>query len=101
MVADSWWSSWVPAVAPYAVLLRLFVVHRISADEFEVVFLRLYKSDATSWSPELFNVLDGLFADVDDYCPDPVLRGSVGGLDEEALRDRCTAALAKLQEFAG
>lgn len=100
-MAESWWSSWVPAVAPYAVLLRLFVAHRISADEFEVVFLRLYKSDATSWSPELFNVLDGLFAEVDDYCPDPVLRGSVGGLDEDALRDRCTTALTKLQELAG
>jgi hypothetical protein len=96
-----WWSSWVPAVAPYAVLLRLFADGAMSADEFEVVFLRLYKADSTDWSPELFRVLDGLFADVDDYCSDPRLRQSVGGLDEEALRAKCTLALADLRNLAG
>lgn len=96
-----WWSSWVPAVAPYAILLRLFADGAMSADEFEVVFLRLYLQDATNWSPELFGVLDGLFADVDDYCPDPTLRQSVGGLDEKALRARCELALAELGVLAG
>jgi len=100
-VVELWWSSWVPAVAPYAILLRLFIAGAMSADEFEVVFLRLYKSDATDWSPELFEVLDGLFADVDDYCADPSLRESVGGTDEEALRVRCEVAVDKLRELAG
>lgn len=95
-----WWSSWVPAVAPYAILLRLFAAGAMSADEFEVVFLRLYKDDATDWPPELFCVLDGLFADVDDYCSDPKLRLSVGGLDEEALRAKCDLALAELGDIA-
>jgi hypothetical protein len=101
VVAEPWWSSWIPAVAPYAILLRLFVTEAMSAGEFEAVFLKLYKSDPTQWPPELFAVLDRLFADVDDYCSDPVLRASVGGLDEEALRSRCEAALAQLGELAG
>jgi hypothetical protein len=96
-----WWSSWVPAVAPYAILLRLFAAGAMSADEFEVVFLRLYKEDSTDWSPELFEVLDGLFADVDDYCSDPRLRQSVGGLDAEDLRAKCEVALADLRDLAG
>lgn len=73
----------------------------MSADEFEVVFLRLYKSDATDWPPELFEVLDGLFADVDDYCADPTLREAVGGIDEEVLRAQCEVAFVKLRELAG
>lgn len=100
-MVELWWSSWVPAVAPYAILLRLFVAGAMSADEFEVVFLRLYKSDATDWPPELFDVLDRLFADVDDYCADPALRGTVGGIGEDALRVRCEVAVAKLRELAG
>ena len=96
-----WWSSWVPAVAPYAVLLRLFADGAMSADEFEVVFLRLYKADSTDWSPDLFRVLDRLFADVDDYCSDPRLRRSVGGLDEKALRAKSKLALAELRDQAG
>ena len=60
MVAEPWWSSWVGPVAPYAVLLRLFVDRRLTADEFELVFLRLYKLDPTAWPPELFDVLDTL-----------------------------------------
>ena len=100
-MAELWWSSWVPAVAPYAVLLHLFADGAMSADEFEVVFLRLYKADSTDWSSDLFRVLDGLFADVDDYCSDPGLRQSVGGLDEEALRAKCASALAELKDLAG
>lgn len=88
-------------MAPYAVLLRLFADGAMSADEFEVVFLRFYKADSTDWSPELFRVLDALFADVDDYCSDPSLRQRVGGLDEEALRAKCKLALAELGDLAG
>lgn len=100
MVAESWWSSWMPAVAPYAVLLRQLIDGRVSGEEFEVVFLSLYKQDATAWPPELFDVLDGFFADVDDFCADPVLRSEVEGIDESELRDRAAATLASLAKLA-
>lgn len=100
-MADNWWDSWVPAVVPYAVLLRLLRDGRISAEEFEVVFLPLYKNDPTAWPPEIFDVLDGFFADVDDFCADPEVRGAVGGIGEQELRDRASAAFAHLEAVVG
>ena len=49
-------------------LLRLFLDGAINASELEVVFLRLFKDDTTDWPPDIFDVLDSFFADVDDYC---------------------------------
>ena len=42
-----------------------------------------------------------VLSDVDDYCADPALRESAGGIDEDALRVRCEVAVAKLRELAG
>jgi hypothetical protein len=96
-----WWSSWVVPVAPYAVLLRLFIDGRVTGEEFEVVFLPLYKNDVTSWSPEIFDILDGFFADVDDFCADTDLRAKAGGLDEVELRRRAETVYRRLAELAG
>lgn len=101
MAAEPWWLSWDPTVAPYAVLLRLFVDDRISPDELEVVFLRLYKADPTAWSDPIFDVLDRFFAEVDDYCPDPALRDGVHDLDGDELRRRAQIALECLQSIDG
>jgi Bacterial self-protective colicin-like immunity len=100
-VAEPWWSSWVGPVVPYAVLLRLFSDGGMTADEFEVVFLRLYKLDPTQWPANLFAVLDSFFADVDAYCPDDALRKEVGGLDADELRQRASQTLSRLKELAG
>jgi hypothetical protein len=100
-VADPWWSSWVAAVVPYAVLLRLLVDARVTGEEFEVVFLPLYKRDTTDWPSEIFDVLDGFFADVDDFCADPALRAEVGGIDEPELRRRAAATFDRLSALAG
>jgi hypothetical protein len=88
-------------VVPYAVLLRLFAEGTLTADEIEVVFLRLYKLDPTAWPPDLFDVLDSFFADVDAYCSDDALRAEVGGLDAEELRKRAAQTLSRLKELAG
>lgn len=97
MVAEPWWSPWGPSVAPYAVLLRLLVDGRMEAEEFEVVFLRLYKADPTAWPPPVFDVLDRFFGDVDAFCPDPALRDQVHGIDEVELRGRAQATLERLE----
>lgn len=96
-----WWSSWAVAVTPYAVLLRLLIDRRVSGEEFEVVFLPLYKNDSTQWPPEIFDVLDGLFADVDDFCSDPDLLRRAGGIDEFELRRRATLVYERLSALAG
>lgn len=100
-MAEHWWSSWVAPVVPYAVLLRLLIDGRISGEEFEVVFLPLYKRDTTDWPPEIFDVLDGFFADVDDFCADPVLRAEVGGIDEPELRERALTVFERLAALTG
>lgn len=99
-MAEIWWSSWAPAVVPYAFLLRQLIDGRVSGDEFEVVFLPLYKRDATAWPPEIFDVLDGFFADVDGFCADAALRSEVGGIDESELRSRAAATFERLAELA-
>jgi hypothetical protein len=100
-VADRWWDPWVSALQPYAVLLRLFVDGAITASEFEVVFLRLFKDDPTDWPPDVYDVLDSFFADVDAYCGDEELRSKVGGLDDNALRQRASDVFDRLRAIAG
>jgi hypothetical protein len=98
VVAESWWSPWGPSIAPYAILLRLLVDGRMGAEEFEVVFLRLYKADPTAWPPAVFDVFDRLFGDVDAFCLDPALRHQTQGLDEDQLRERGRVALKLLED---
>ena len=101
VVADqNWWWRWPPAVAPYAILLRWLIDGRVSGEEFEVVFLPLYKQDRTQWPPDTFEALDAFFADVDDFCPDPDLRAEVGGIDEDELRQRAARAFERLSTLA-
>lgn len=88
-----------PALAPYAVLLRSFVDGRLSADEFETVFLPLYKNDGTAWPGPEFRILDTLFGDVDEYCGDDELRADVGGLDAGELAARAGRALRALEDL--
>ena len=45
---------------------------------------------------EEFDILDELFADVDDYVSDPTLRESTGGISGDELRARACDAYARL-----
>jgi hypothetical protein len=83
------------------VLLQQFLDDRVTANEFKGIFLRLYKLDPTAWPADIFDVLDRLFADVDDYCSDSELRAKVGGLDAEELRERARNAFERLGDLAG
>lgn len=101
VVASQWWGSWISALQPYAILLRLFIDGVVEAPEFEVLFLRLYKSDQTAWPADMFDILDAFFADVDEYCADPALRARVNGLDAGELRARAGRAFERLKELGG
>ncbi|MEU8271911.1 colicin immunity domain-containing protein [Sphaerisporangium sp. NPDC049002] len=54
-----------------------------------------------AWQGRLFDVLDGLFASVDDYCADQEILEQVGGLDDAGLRDAAERALLDLAEVGG
>jgi colicin D/self-protective colicin-like immunity protein len=88
--------DWIPKVLPYVILLSAFIERRITAAEFEQLYMVIFKNDPTEWRSPIFNVLDSLFGDVDDFCSDPVLRAEIGGMDDEELRVSAEAALVHL-----
>lgn len=89
-------SDWIPRVLPYVILLSAFIERRITAKEFEQLYMAIFKNDPSKWEPPVFDVLDSLFGDVDEYCSDPVLRVEVGGMDDEELLVSAESALARL-----
>jgi hypothetical protein len=80
----------------YRDLIRRFVIGEISADEFETDYLARFKDDPNQVIGEEFDILDELFADVDDYVSDPTLRESTGGISGEELRARARDAYTRL-----
>lgn len=89
------------SLRPYVELLGAFTEREITGEAFEVRFLTLYKNDPTDWPDEIFEILDSLFADVDEFVVDPALREQVGGLDEYRLRERATLTLRKIRALIG
>ncbi|WP_280377870.1 colicin immunity domain-containing protein [Nocardia wallacei] len=83
-------------LAVYEPLLRGFVSGALPADQFESAYLSEFKRDHTHVPGPEFEVLDGLFADVDDYAADAGLRRRAGGLDGEQLRERARAVYERL-----
>jgi hypothetical protein len=83
-------------VENYRDLIHRFVIGDISADEFEADYLTRFKDDPNQVVGEEFDVLDELFADVDDYVSDPALRERTGGISGEELRTRARDAYARL-----
>jgi hypothetical protein len=55
------------AVTPFLVMLAEFVEGRMSANEVESAFLPLYRTDAAAGSPDVFEILDRFFGDVEAY----------------------------------
>ena len=85
----------------YRDLIRRFVIGEISADAFETDYLARFKDDPNQVIGEEFDILDGLFADVDDYVSDPTLRETTGGISGEELRARARDAYARLFDARG
>ncbi|MEE6139952.1 colicin immunity domain-containing protein [Mycobacterium sp. 050128] len=71
----------------YRDVIFRFANRKISVEEFEPTYLKLFKHDKDQVPGPEFNTLEKLFFAVDDYVADPGLRQHVRGLDEEQLRD--------------
>jgi hypothetical protein len=80
----------------YRDLIRRFVIGDTSGDEFETDYLARFKDDPNQVTGEEFDILDELFADVDEYVSDRTLRQSTGGISGEELRARARGAYARL-----
>jgi hypothetical protein len=84
--------------AKYKDLILGFIDRKISAEEFQASYFRLFKNDEDQVPGREFKILDRLFADVDDYTSDPELRKRAGGLGDEELRTRASEAYQALWE---
>jgi hypothetical protein len=87
-----------PKLSAYSLLIRMVIEQRISAREFEVLYLQLYQDDPTDWPIDVLDVLEGLFADLDELFgqSEP---GNPGRAASE-LQRRAQAAYARLNELA-
>ena len=100
MVDARWWEpAWPQQLASYAVLLRAFVEHRLTAVEFETAFLSVFKHDDVTHPEAQFAVIDELVGTVDEYCSDEALRREVGGIDEVGLRRAASQAFDQLEHL--
>ncbi|MBY8863982.1 hypothetical protein K7711_46495 [Nocardia sp. CA2R105] len=87
------------ALSAYLELIGQFVDGNLSAENFESAFLSRFKNETTHFTDDAFNILDGLFGDVDDYVSDPELRAEAGGLDDEQLRTCARNAYTALRSM--
>jgi hypothetical protein len=95
-----WWKAWAPKLSAYAILIRLLIDQRISAKEFEALFLQLYQDDPTDWPVNVLDVLEGLFADVDEFSAAHAARPAAADSEEHSLRERAAKAFEQLSELS-
>lgn len=89
------------SVNKYRDLIRLFLSGAVNATAFETLYLSIFASEPLGLAEDVYEVLNGLFLDVDAFCPDPLLRDEQeDDIDEETLRQRCKLALCKLDRMA-
>jgi hypothetical protein len=86
----------VKMLEKYRDLLHDFAVGDNSAEHFETEYLARFKNDPDHVTGVEFDVLDGLFADVDAYVEDAVLREQTSGISDQELRERARAAYSRL-----
>lgn len=96
---NPWWEqeNLAPDLTQYAVLMRAFLEKRLTGPEFELLYLSLFKSDDKIRPRDIFDILDTLFGDIDDYCPDEDLRKHTGGIDERTFREHVRSAEERLR----
>ncbi|MCE1173817.1 MAG: colicin immunity domain-containing protein [Propionibacteriales bacterium] len=87
-----------PKLSAYSLLMRMVIDQRISAREFETLFLQLYQDDPTDWPIDVLDVLETLFADLDELFGqgDPANPGRAGS----ELQRRAQIAYSSLAELA-
>lgn len=75
--------------------MERFISAQIHATEFERQYLDTFQQDRRMFPEEVFQILEGLFFDCDEFCADPALRRPID-LDEGQLLEACKHAHEKL-----
>lgn len=79
----------------YLLLITQFVSGDITASQFEVLFMEMFKHETREFPEDIYGALNCLFTDVDAYCGDPELRDD-DDLNDVELLDCAKDALKKL-----
>jgi len=82
-------------IEKYILLITQFVTGELTASQFEVSYLDMFKNESETLPEKTYAALNELFLDVDAYCSDPALRDEED-LDDQELLERAKQALAKL-----
>jgi len=79
----------------YILLITQFVTGELTASQFELSFLEMFKNESEALPERSYATLNALFLDADAYCSNPNLRDEED-LDDQELLDSAKQALAKL-----
>ena len=82
----------------YVTLIEAFVTGCIGAEQFEPIYLALFKTDPGGRPEPVFQVLDALFGDVDAYDSNAGTT-DFGWIDESELKARAANSLGRLREL--
>lgn len=82
-------------ISQYILLLIQFVTGKITATQFELAYLEMFKNETEAFPEDIYETLNNLFSDVDAYCGDPSLRDEED-LDDEGLMASAKRALERL-----
>lgn len=87
----------------YRSLLEQFLSGAMPVEEFQMTYLSRFKNEARRMEEPLFELLDGLFGDIDAFTTDPQLLAECPGyyLDEESLRNRVRSVVSRLATIQG
>ena len=89
------------AYTDYKALLDRFMEKAIPVEEFQTIYLELFKNETRQLSEPLFALLDGLFGDIDSFSADPYLLAEQPDyyIDEAQLREKVKVVANRLSFF--
>lgn len=82
-------------VSDYIEIIQDFTSGKVSAPLFEERYMAMFKAATAHFPEEIYDVLNDLFLDCDEYVADPSLRDEED-LDDQQLLDRAAGALSRL-----
>lgn len=80
-------------IEPLRQLLQLFVAERITGEEFDSAFFKIYQDLGCDPSPEVNEAMERFFGYADDHVADPSLRDDPADLSTDDLRAHAAALL--------
>ncbi len=85
----------------YRLLLERYLSGELTAERFQSMYLDRFKTEQQRLDEPLFELLDGLFGDVDSFTKDPeLLAGNPNFyLDEERLREEVRRVVKQLSDL--